>query len=175
MEFRLAKINDLKAIMKIIAEAKDYLKSAGIDQWQQGYPNQEVISEDILNQNSYVLIKEDKIVSSAALIFAEDKSYNKIYEGKWLSNEEYAAVHRLAVARDYKGKELGKVLLKKIEKLVLKNSLKSIKIDTHQDNIPMQRLLLKSNFRYCGIIYLEDNSKRLAYEKYMEGDNLWMN
>lgn len=43
--------------------------------------------------------------------------------------------------------------------------IKSIRIDTHQDNKSMQRLILKNNFEYCGIIYVEDGSERLAYEK----------
>ncbi|RQD75368.1 MAG: GNAT family N-acetyltransferase [Halanaerobium sp. MSAO_Bac5] len=175
MEFRLAKKSDLKAILKIIAEAKDYLKSAGIDQWQQGYPDQRDIKEDILKEDAYVLADKDKVFAYAALVFAEEKSYQKIFEGSWLSRENYAVVHRLAVDKEYKGKELAKLLLEEIEKLVFKNGLNSIKIDTHQDNIPMQRLLEKSNFRYCGIIYLEDGSKRLAYENYRKGEKLWMN
>ena len=38
-------------------------------------------------------------------------------------------------------------------------------MDTHEDNISMQRLLEKNNFKYCGIIYLEDGNKRIAFEK----------
>ena len=41
----------------------------------------------------------------------------------------------------------------------------SIKIDTHKDNISMQKLLEKNDFKYCGIIYLEDGSQRIAFEK----------
>ncbi|ADQ14599.1 GNAT family N-acetyltransferase [Halanaerobium hydrogeniformans] len=175
MEFRLAEKKDLKAIMKIINAAKDFLKSEGIDQWQQGYPDCKVMRKDILNHNCYILAEKDKIFAHAAVTFSEEKSYNKIYQGKWLSNANYAVVHRLAVDNEYKGKELAKLLLDKIEELVFKNGINSIKIDTHQDNISMQRLLKKSNFKYCGIIYLEDGSKRLAYENHLEGDNLWKN
>ena len=38
-------------------------------------------------------------------------------------------------------------------------------IDTHEDNQSMQKLLAKNQFSYCGIIYLSDGSKRLAFEK----------
>lgn len=40
-----------------------------------------------------------------------------------------------------------------------------LRIDTHHDNIVMQNLLKKNGFQYCGIIYLEDGSPRLAYQK----------
>lgn len=35
----------------------------------------------------------------------------------------------------------------------------------HEDNILMQSLLKKNGFEYCGIVYLEDGGKRVAFEK----------
>ena len=43
--------------------------------------------------------------------------------------------------------------------------IKNIKIDTHEDNLIMQKLLEKNSFKYCGVIYLLDGSKRIAFEK----------
>ena len=43
-------------------EAKEALKEQGIDQWQNGYPNADVIRNDILNNDSYVFIKNNEIV-----------------------------------------------------------------------------------------------------------------
>ena len=33
------------------------------------------------------------------------------------------------------------------------------------EDIPMQNLLKKNGFSYCGVIYLEDGGKRIAFEK----------
>ena len=41
----------------------------------------------------------------------------------------------------------------------------SLKIDTHKDNIPMQKVLLRNGFKFCGIIHLENGDERLAYQK----------
>ena len=41
--------------------------------------------------------------------------------------------------------------------------VKSIRIDTHPDNIPMQGLIRKMGFTYCGDVTIE--SRRLAFEK----------
>lgn len=39
-------------------------------------------------------------------------------------------------------------------------------MDTHGDNVVMQRLLTKLGFIHCGTIYVEeDDYPRLAYEK----------
>ena len=39
MEFRKSELEDIPAIMQIINKAKIFLRDAGIDQWQKGYPN----------------------------------------------------------------------------------------------------------------------------------------
>ena len=43
MEFRKSAIKDIDEIMKIINEAKLYFKENNINQWQDGYPDKEVI------------------------------------------------------------------------------------------------------------------------------------
>ena len=151
--------------MKIINEGKLSLKNNGVNQWQNGYPNEEVIITDILNDESYVLEHNSEIIGTTALSFRGEKTYDKIYEGKWLSNGEYAVVHRIASCRIDGVKSVGTEILKEVERICLSRNIKNIKIDTHEDNKIMQRLLSKNNYKYCGIIYLEDGSKRIAFEK----------
>ena len=43
MEFRGAVFSDINKIMIIIKQAQEYLKQEGIDQWQNNYPNPEII------------------------------------------------------------------------------------------------------------------------------------
>ena len=49
MEFRKSTKSDVIKIMEIVKQAQEYFKSQGIDQWQNGYPNEEVINNDIEN------------------------------------------------------------------------------------------------------------------------------
>ena len=51
------------------------------------------------------------------------------------------------------------------QRVCLENNIHSIKIDTHKENLSMQKLLKKNNFSYCGIIYLESKAPRVAFEK----------
>lgn len=168
MKFRQAEIDDVSEIMKIIKDAQESLRRAGIDQWQNNYPNPEILREDILKGNSYILIKDNNIVTTVVIIFGEEKTYRKIYQGQWLSELEYAVVHRIAVAKDHKGQGFASIIFKELEKICYERNIKSIRIDTHHDNKAMQRLLKKNGFKYCGIIYLEDESKRWAYEKVLK-------
>lgn len=71
----------------------------------------------------------------------------------------------MAIDSKLKGKGLASIIMKNIEKMCLDRDVHSIRIDTHEDNKSMQRLIDKNGFKYCGIFYLADGSKRLAYEK----------
>ena len=155
MEFRKAVETDIDDIMNIIKQAQAYFKEQGIDQWQNNYPNPETIRNDIANKHSYILLKDNNIVATAAVSFDGEKTYNSIYEGEWITNNEYAVIHRIAVDNTYKGLGLSSKIIKNVEELCLSKGVHSIKIDTHEENISMQRLLKKNKFQYRGVIYLE--------------------
>jgi len=165
MDFVKAEIKEIPDIMNIIKNAQKYLKEEGIDQWQNNYPNPETLVNDINNQNSYLIKKENKIIATAAIIFGEDPTYNLIENGEWISKGLYGVIHRAAVAPEYRGRGIISLIFKKTFQMGLDLGAKSIRIDTHQDNSSMQRAVKKAGFKYCGIIYTKDGSKRLAYER----------
>lgn len=165
MEFRKAVESDIESIMNIFNQAKAYMKEQGIAQWDDSYPNSEIVKNDIKDEVGYVLVKDNNVVGTVVVIFGEEKSYENIYDGKWISDEEYAVIHRIAIDSNYKGLGLASIIFKNIEELCLSKGINSIKVDTHEDNLSMQRLLVKDGFQYCGVIYLEDKSKRIAFEK----------
>ncbi|MDM0447302.1 GNAT family N-acetyltransferase [Clostridium perfringens] len=168
MEFRQAKISDLDQIVEIIELSKKYLKETKVDQWQNGYPAKEDLRRDIESGNSYVLTNKDEIVATTVISLDGESTYNSIFNGEWITNTEYIVMHRVAVHDKYKGKGIFKELIKEAESLALNKGIFSIKIDTHRDNISMQRAVVKNNFKRCGIIYLEDGSERIAFEKVLK-------
>lgn len=168
MQFRKAAETDIDKILKIIGQAQAYLKEHGINQWQNNYPNVQTIQKDIADGCNYVLLENNQIVATAAISFAGEKTYASIYEGQWKTNRNYAVIHRIAVDSQQKGRGVASEMIKQAERLCLENDRYSIKIDTHEKNQSMQRLLQKNSFQYCGIIYLEDGSKRIAFEKLLK-------
>ena len=165
MLIRKSAYEDVKVIMKIIKSAQKSLKMQNVDQWQNGYPNEKSIESDISNDISYVVIKNNQIAATLAISFDGEKTYDEIHDGKWISNGEFCVIHRIAIDENYKGSGLASDIIKYVESTSLNRGVNSIKIDTHEDNIAMKKLLKKNGFKYCGIIYLEDNSKRIAFEK----------
>lgn len=165
MEFKQTEIKDIPQVMEIIRAAKKHLKNKGIDQWQNNYPNSETLKKDIKDNNSYIIKVDDQIIAAAAIIFGDDPTYTYIEAGKWLSSSNYGVIHRAVVAEEYKGRGIASEIFTQTYELAKERGITSIRIDTHPDNIAMKRAIKKEKFNYCGIIYTESGSKRLAYEK----------
>lgn len=155
---------DIPVIMEIISLAQKYFSKQGIDQWQNGYPNTGVISNDVSNRNSYVLLQDEQILATAVIIFDPDPNYTHI-DGRWITENPYAVIHRIAVRPECKGRNMAGWIIEKVEQMCTEKGFTSIRIDTHQENRSMQQVALKSGFLYCGIIKVADGSPRLAYEK----------
>ena len=168
-KFRKTEYADIPAVMKLIRQAQKYMMESGIDQWQNGYPNEGAIANDIAHDYSYVMEENGKIIGTIAVIFDGEPTYNKIYEGAWKTTDEpYAAVHRVAVDAECKGQGIAGAMIDEVVKMCRERGIRSIKNDTHRDNKSMQRMQAKAGFEYCGIIYLEDGAERIAFEKIVE-------
>lgn len=168
MELRLARLDERFQILNIINEAKDYFKSQGIDQWQDGYPNMESIENDINHHFCYVVVHDKKIVATAAIIFEDDPNYNYIEDGAWLTSGPYGVIHRVACDPSYKGQGVASMFFEyaRLQGRILK--MTSLRVDTHEQNLSMQRLIAKNGFQYCGVVYMADGGKRFAYELVLE-------
>jgi ribosomal protein S18 acetylase RimI-like enzyme len=167
MRLQLSTTSDIQSILKIINDAKVYLKSQKIDQWQNGYPNQTQIERDIANNESYVLINDTNQVIATSMFSIRPEPTYKIIDGEWKikESEKYGVIHRLAIDKNYRKKGIASHLLNEFHLLLDKQQIRSLKIDTHEDNHEMQCLVKKLGYVYCGIIFTEYNAKRFAFEK----------
>lgn len=165
MEIRKSKIEDIHQILEVIHDAQDSMRDNGIPQWQDGYPNEVIISQDIQAENSYVLVDGKRIVGTAYIIAEHELSYDYIEGGQWLNNHPYVVVHRIAVCKDCRGKGIARYIMEFAEKIAKEHQLHDIRIDTHDDNLPMRKFLLKLGYHACGTIYLDNGDKRIAYQK----------
>lgn len=160
---------DLPEVMRIIADAQADFRARGIDQWQNGYPNEQSIRGDIERGESYVVIRGEQIVATAMITFAPDPNYAVIYGGEWLlaAPKSYATIHRIAVDLAERGQGIAEWIVGQTERMCRKCGADSLRIDTHRDNRSMQRVAEKNGMTLCGIIHLADGAERLAYEKIM--------
>ncbi len=155
---RAATADDLPQINKIYEYARSFMAdNANPTQWSGGYPKESMLKNDIENQNLYVIENDNGICAVFAFIIGEDKSYEVIENGSWLSDSAYGTIHRIASD----GKAHG--ILKQAVEFCLEK-IPHLRIDTHADNLIMQRQILKNGFKRCGTIYVDDGTARIAYE-----------
>ena len=159
MTIRKTRKNEVDILMEIYASARKFMRENGNpDQWINGYPSREIIEKDISDGHSYAVEENGEIIGTFFFKKGVDKTYLRIYDGEWLNDDEYGVIHRIAMK--YRGRNIASKIYSYCFDIV-----KSLRIDTHRQNIPMQNSLVKNGFRYCGIIYLESGDERIAYQK----------
>ena len=158
IRIRHTETDDLSAVMRIYAHAREQMKANGNpNQWRDTHPAEEEIINDIKNRNSYVIECDGAICGVFAFVIGEEPTYQTI-EGKWRYDGVYGTIHRIASGGVING----------VFDLCLgfcETKISNIRIDTHRDNKIMQHLIEKNGFEVCGIIYVRDGSPRIAYQK----------
>jgi len=163
MTLRKATFSEQPIIWHILQQAIAQRKQDGSKQWQNGYPNEQTVHDDITNGYAYVLVEDDVIVAYAAIIFGVEPAYNDI-QGSWITHDDYVVVHRVGTSDAVKGRGVATRLFSAIEDLCIQQKVYSIKVDTNFDNAPMLRILDKLNYVYCGEIFFEGDPRK-AFEK----------
>lgn len=168
MEFIVARQEHLQEIWRITREAKAQLKRLGLNQWQSGYPSEDIWNRDIREEAAWLAVEDNKVLGAFAFQTTPDASYDEI-EGKWLTDAAYASMHRVCVSDDSKGKGVAGKMFRYGFAMAEELGFHSVRIDTHPGNLPMQRALKKAGFILCGSIFLkggcEDGAERIAFEK----------
>lgn len=164
--FRKAIKDDQERIWNIIETAIGRRKEEGSTQWQDGYPNPEVIKADIDKNSGYVLTAGDTVVGYCAILINDEPEYANL-KGNWLSDDDFVLYHRVAVSEEYLGQGLAQKMLKHVEDFARANNIRSIKADTNFDNIGMLRIFEKLGYTYCGEVSFR-GSARMAFEKVLQ-------
>ena len=164
MKIRHSTEQDFERIMEIYSFARKYMAEHGNpNQWgPTKWPPEDLIHCDIRDHNSYVCVNDTgKIIGTFYFIHGEDiePTYRNITDGAWLDDSSYGVVHRIAGDGSEKG--IGAFCLNWAY-----GKCGHLRIDTHSDNVVMQKLVKKLGFVHCGTIYVEeDDYPRLAFEK----------
>lgn len=157
---------DCPAVCLLYEQARTSMRQNGIDQWQNGYPNEDTLTLDISRGISIVCESEGKILATAAAYTGHEPTYDRIRDGCWRSeNDIYGIIHRIAVSPDAKQKGTASAIVHYVESLSRSLHLSSMRCDTHRDNYLMQGMLRKNGYEACGVICLEDGSERIGFEK----------
>ena len=164
MIIRKAEISDLENIMKMYKSCVTGMLENGIDQWDDTYPNTEIISEDLNVGTYYVAEIAGTLIGGINIDKNQDETYLALdWEDK---SDSFLVVHRLGVKEEFWNKKIGKDLMLFTEKLVIEKGLKSIRLDTYSGNPKAMEFYRRLGYTELGTIDLKlDKDKYYCFEK----------
>lgn len=152
---------DLPRLLEIYSIARKFMAENGNPtQWPSTYPPADLLEEEIDSGHLFVVTDSQTVHGVFAFIPGDDPTYAVIENGSWRSSSPYGTLHR--VASDGQGGILRTALA------FAETKAAHLRIDTHADNKPMQHLVEKYGFSRRGIIYTDNGSPRIAYDRIKE-------
>lgn len=132
IKYRIARFEDLIEICSLVQNAICTMIGQNILQWDEIYPNEEVLREDIRKKQLYVGIVDKQI----AVIYVLNQEFEDEYKnGKWkYEDKSSCVVHRLCVNSVFQNKGVGKTTMQHIEKEVLSMGIQAIRLDAFTEN-----------------------------------------
>lgn len=168
MLIRPATLNDIPAILELIADVVPRMIADGNFQWDSTYPNAEVFENDIALGQLWVAEADGDVAGVAAITTDQEPEYATV---GWDITEPAAVTHRLAVKSKYRGQGVAAALLKHAEQIAADRGIAVLRIDTNTSNIATQRLFPKLGYVFAGEIGLgfRPNLRFYCYEKRLSG------
>jgi len=155
---RQAKGSDLPRLLEVYAAARQFMcRSGNPTQWENGYPQENLVRQDVDAGRLYAVVEKDRICGCFMLCDGPDATYSQIFDGRWGLDAPYGVIHRVAGDGSRRGILASCVAF-------ARQRYNHLRIDTHEANLPMQRALIAAGFTHRGTILLENGDPRLAYD-----------
>lgn len=163
-KIRLSKKSDIENLLKLKDSAIEYQKEQNTLQWSKDYPNENDFLLDIEKKQGYIYEKGNKIFAYCALCYGIDEMYLEFFDGNIEHEKPYSVIHRVMVDKNEMNQGIASEFLEKIIKISYKNSRFITRIDTHENNIGMNKVIEKLNFKYIAKVFAPDRSERKVFQ-----------
>ncbi|HWP21521.1 MAG TPA: GNAT family N-acetyltransferase [Candidatus Cryosericum sp.] len=139
---------DLPEVLALFQAATKRMDEQGIPQWDDVYPNREVLGCDIARGELTVGRIEGKI----ACVFVLSEQYNEEYaQGRWLyPGSRFCILHRLCVHPDFQHRRIAARAMDYIETALRKEGVASVRLDAFSLNPYALRLYESRGYEKAG-------------------------
>lgn len=139
---------DTPVLAALLAACIARMRAAGIEQWDEVYPNATVIARDLAAGTLHVLREGDGIIGC----FTLDTTHDPLWAGMaWaVAPESAAVVHRLMVHPAAQGRGLAKQLMAHAESLARAQSFRALHLDCFTANPAALALYERLGYRRVG-------------------------
>lgn len=134
--------------MRMYKNAIAHMNEIGIPQWDEIYPSEEFIREDIDLDEMVIGLSDDRVVCA----FTVNQDCDEQYEnGDWRYPDlSFSVIHRLCVDPNYQGRGVGSQILHYIEDTLRSETIESIRLDAFSQNPIALRLYAKHGYNKVG-------------------------
>ena len=148
LEFRRAGTDDLDALVALYGAAAQDMREKGIDQWDEYYPDREILAEDVESGDMTLGLLDGQL----ACAYVVNREYEPEYElGAWEHTEgDFCVLHRLCVNPEMQGRGLARQAMARMEKTALEQGFDSVRLDVFSQNLHAQRLYERLGYRRTG-------------------------
>jgi ribosomal protein S18 acetylase RimI-like enzyme len=135
-----AGVTDIPAAQDLIHGARQWLRSRGIDQWQDAVPDAVLLRD--AEQGDLFVVRQDQVIVAMVTMSDSDS------ETWGVDSSPAVYVHRLAVAQTHRGSRLGQRLLAWVEARAAERGAVSVRLDGATDNPRLRRFYEQQGFRH---------------------------
>jgi ribosomal protein S18 acetylase RimI-like enzyme len=147
-EIRRARKEEIDEIMELIAKCVQVMQAGGSDQWDEHYPNREIISLDMERGSLWVCEENNAVAGILVLDEHQSEQYEEI---EWTETQgPHLIMHRLAVHPEVQGKGIARRLSTYAEEYARQNGYSSIRLDTYAKNTRALALYPKLGYDFRG-------------------------
>lgn len=148
--FRKAKENDLDSVFQVFVSAIAEMDRNNIPQWDERYPDREILSEDISKQDLIIGRSGNEI----AAVYAVSSEYEEEYDsGAWqYPDASFRVIHRLCVNPKFQNKGIGAFALEHIETELREGGIETIRLDAFTLNPYALRMYEKRGYKIVGYV-----------------------
>ncbi len=164
MILRKGRAEDIAAVLEIVRAVVPLMRAAGNLQWDDVYPNAEVLTGDVDRGELWVAEVDGRIAGMAAITTDQSPEYAEV---GWDLAVLAVVPHRLAVDPSVHGRGIAAALMLKAEEVARELGITRLRVDTNTHNLATQRLFPKLGYVYAGEISLDfrEGMRFLCYEK----------
>ncbi|UJF35508.1 GNAT family N-acetyltransferase [Paenibacillus hexagrammi] len=134
--------DDLSDVLRLWLEAAEWLEVKGILQWRPNSFTQESVLEHYQKTELYIAKLNETIVGSFSIQWSDEFIWEE------LNNNSSGYIHRLVVARNFKGMNLGIELLTWAERYIQSTGKKASRLDCMADNQHLNTFYRKAGYNY---------------------------
>ena len=148
MILQLAELEDLDTVNSMLQDVINNMIGNNIFQWDEIYPNRNILNDDIIKKQLYKIMLNNEIIS----IFVLNNEYeNEYLNGKWEYNgNNFMVLHRLFINIKYQDKGFGTKIMLYIENYLKNKDITSIRLDTFSKNAIALKLYNKLGYKKVG-------------------------